>query len=46
MRILFHKWNNTAEEYGDITLTDDSEAMSTPHQRSEEGNGEKCINRY
>ena len=30
MHILFHHWNNTAEEDGYITLTYDTEALSTP----------------
>ena len=34
MHIFFHTWNNTTEEDGDITLTYDTEYMSTPNQRS------------
>ena len=30
MHFLFHHWNNTAEEDGYITLTYDTEALSTP----------------
>ena len=40
MHHLFHNWNNNAEEDGDITLTDDSEAISPPPKKSEERYGE------
>ena len=43
MHLLFYHCNNNADEDVDITLTDDTEAMSTPHQISEEVNADKCL---
>ena len=43
IHILFHNWNNTADEDVYITLTNDSAVMSTPPKISEKGNGEKSL---
>ena len=43
MHTLFRHLDNAAEEDGDTTLTDDSEAMSQPPKRSEAENGEKSL---
>ena len=40
MLISFHHWNNTAKEDEDI-ITDDTEAMSTLHQKSNKEDGSK-----
>ena len=40
MLLLFHHWNNTAEEDED-TITDDTEDMSNPLQKINEADGNK-----
>ena len=43
MHSLLHHCNITSGEDRDITLTDDSEAISPPPKISEVGNGDKSL---
>ena len=43
MLLLFHHWNNTAEE-DDHTIADDKEGVSTLHHTNNEADGSKGNN--